>query len=53
MFNPATDKNFKDLDDRYKLDTVSGFADFTQNGDLLELTEDQKSRAITRKVKLT
>lgn len=51
-FNPNVFDN-EGLDKpRYTLETESGYADFTPNGDQLELTQDQRDRALTRKVKL-
>lgn len=55
LFNSKKVKNTQDyigLDDKYKLETTSGFIDFTPNGEMLELTEDQRACALTRKVKL-
>jgi len=55
LFNPERVNNLADyfaLDDKYKMETTSGFADFTPDGSMLELTEEQRSRALTRKVKL-
>ena len=36
----------------YLTETTSGFADFTAEGTVLELTDEQKAKALTRKVKL-
>lgn len=33
-------------------DFTSGFCDFTPNGDVLELTQEQRDRALVKKVKL-
>jgi hypothetical protein len=47
----STQDIFK-LEDKYKVETSSGFVDFTPEGKILELTDDQRARALTRKVKL-
>ena len=55
LYNPNTVKTVSDyvnLADKYKNETTSGFADFTKMGEMLELTEEQRNKALVRKVKM-